>query len=86
MIFLFFWPASRSSNRLFWLTRPSRRIASLILVAPGFIATDMSAAALQKYPNRSVGKPEDVAEVVAMLCLLHSAYLSGAVIEIGGGA
>ena len=59
---------------------------SVNLVAPGFIATDMSAAVLQKYPNRSVGKPEDVAEVVAMLCSLHSAYLSGAVIEIGGGA
>jgi len=27
-----------------------------------------------------------VAEVVAMLCSLHSSYLSGAVIEIGGGA
>ena len=58
---------------------------SINVVAPAFIATDMSAPVIKNHPSRIVGQPEDVSEVVALLCSLRSAHLSGAVIEITGG-
>lgn len=59
---------------------------SVNLVAPGFIATELVVGLLEKHPNRIVGRPDDVSEIVAMLCSLRSAHLSGAVIEVTGGA
>lgn len=62
-------------------------------VCPGFILTDMTRsmpekifnAQLEKIPLRRVGEPVDVARVVAFLASDDSAYVTGEVINIGGG-
>lgn len=69
-------------------------------IAPGFIDTDMTkqtaermglspdqfkAAAAQRIALRRVGKPEDVANVVAFLVSDDASYVSGQVIYIHGG-
>jgi 3-oxoacyl-[acyl-carrier protein] reductase len=70
-------------------------------VAPGYIATAMTdatarrlgrtpeehqAAVAEVTPLRRVGRPEDVASVVAFLASDDAAYVSGQTIEINGGA
>lgn len=69
-------------------------------VAPGFIDTDMTKAtaervgvdpeqfkkmAAEQIPLRRVGKPEDIANVVAFLVSDDASYVSGQVIYIAGG-
>jgi 3-oxoacyl-[acyl-carrier protein] reductase len=63
-------------------------------VAPGFIATDMSAAVrnlagednLKKLiPVKRLGSPEDIAGVVVFLCGPAAAYITGQVITVDGG-
>jgi 3-oxoacyl-[acyl-carrier protein] reductase len=69
-------------------------------VAPGFIATDMTAAtaarvgvpfedfqaaAASHIPVRRVGQPEDVAHVIAFLCSEGAGFVSGQVIYVAGG-
>jgi len=63
-------------------------------VAPGFIATDMSAAVrnmagednLKKLiPVKRLGTPDDIANVVVFLCGPASAYVTGQVITVDGG-
>lgn len=63
-------------------------------VAPGFIATDMSAAVrnmagednLKKLiPVKRLGAPEDIAGVVVFLCSPAAAYITGQVITVDGG-
>jgi 3-oxoacyl-[acyl-carrier protein] reductase len=63
-------------------------------VAPGFVATDMSAAVrnmagednLKKLiPVRRLGTPEDIAGVVVFLCSPAAAYITGQVITVDGG-
>jgi 3-oxoacyl-[acyl-carrier protein] reductase len=69
-------------------------------IAPGFIATDMTAAtaerlkmsvedfhqaAAQEIPLRRVGRPEDVAAVVSFLASEDASYVSGQVIYVAGG-
>lgn len=59
-------------------------------VAPGFIATDMTAdldeAELKKtIPAGRFGKPEEVAALVSFLCSDEAAYITGQVIAIAGG-
>jgi 3-oxoacyl-[acyl-carrier protein] reductase len=63
------------------------------VVAPGFIATDMTAGlddklkeqALRSIPLRRLGKPEEVADLVSYLVSDRAAYITGAVLQIDGG-
>ena len=62
-------------------------------VAPGFIETDMTDVLGDKYkdeikkniPLKKLGKPEDVANVVAFLASENSDYITGQVIHVDGG-
>ncbi len=62
-------------------------------VAPGYIATDMTAALSDDQreqvrtatPLGRLGTPEDVAGVVAFLCSPDAAFITGSVIRIDGG-
>jgi 3-oxoacyl-[acyl-carrier protein] reductase len=69
-------------------------------VAPGFVATAMTAqtaerlgvsfedfqtAIAEQVPLRRVGQPDDVAGVIAFLCSDDAAYVSGQVIYVRGG-
>ena len=62
-------------------------------VAPGFIKTDMTDVIPDKIkdrivdsiPLRSVGLPEDIANVVGFLAGNSSRYITGQVISVDGG-
>jgi 3-oxoacyl-[acyl-carrier protein] reductase len=69
-------------------------------IAPGFIATDMTAAtaarvgigfedfqkgAAAQIPVRRVGQPEDVAHVASFLASAGAGFVSGQVIYVAGG-
>lgn len=62
-------------------------------VAPGFIATDMTASLptdiqhmyLSKIPAGRYGGPEDVAAAVAFVCSAEAGYITGQVLAIDGG-
>ena len=62
-------------------------------VAPGFIDTDMTRALgetqrealLQQIPLQRLGKPEDVAAVVAFLASPQAGYITGATLHVNGG-
>jgi len=62
-------------------------------IAPGFIETDMTAklndqqkeALLTNVPLKRMGKPEDIAKVVAFLCSSDADYMTGQVIAVDGG-
>jgi 3-oxoacyl-[acyl-carrier protein] reductase len=68
----------------------SRQI-TVNVVAPGVIATEMSAgqfddASIKKLvPMQRTGKPEEVANLVVFLASDEAAYITGQVISINGG-
>jgi 3-oxoacyl-[acyl-carrier protein] reductase len=65
-------------------------------VAPGWVATDMSAAALRDPATREsifrtiplgrVGKPEEIAAPILFLCTPHAGFITGEVVNVNGGA
>jgi 3-oxoacyl-[acyl-carrier protein] reductase len=69
-------------------------------IAPGFIATDMTAstaermgvdfetfqkAAIERIPVRRVGRPEDIAALASFLASEEAGFVSGQVIYVAGG-
>ncbi len=62
-------------------------------VAPGFIETDMTdelsdrvkEAILNSVPLKKMGKPEDVANLVAFLSSDEAAYVTGQIVNVDGG-
>ena len=65
-------------------------------IAPGFIATDMSAKALDNDPERKekaigrtpmgyLGQPADVAEAAYFLATDSSKYITGTILPVDGG-
>jgi 3-oxoacyl-[acyl-carrier protein] reductase len=65
-------------------------------VAPGWVDTDMSAAALEDpksgeeirstIPLGRVGKPEEIAGPVLFLCTEYASFITGEVFNVNGGA
>ena len=65
-------------------------------VAPGWVATDMSAPALADtkirdrvfatIPLRRVGTPEEIAAPILFLCTEHAGFITGEVLNVNGGA
>ena len=61
-------------------------------VAPGYIDTDMVASVppealekvIAKIPMGRLGKPEEIAHLIAYLCSELAAYMTGAVLDING--
>jgi 3-oxoacyl-[acyl-carrier protein] reductase len=65
-------------------------------VAPGWVATDMSApalsdpktrdAVLSKIPLGRVGTPEELAAPILFLCTAHAGFITGEIFNVNGGA
>ena len=66
---------------------------SVNVVAPGFIATDMTAAMTDKakeatlagIPMKRMGEPEDVANAVLFLVSDYASYITGQTVNVDGG-
>ena len=68
----------------------AKRGVTVNVVAPGFIETEMLAAAqraqfLAQIPAGRFGKPAEVAAAAAFLCSDGAAYITGAVLNVNGG-
>jgi 3-oxoacyl-[acyl-carrier protein] reductase len=68
----------------------AKRGVTVNAVAPGFIATDMTAELNEKelaamVPMNRFGKPEEVAEAVAFFASKGAGYITGEVLSINGG-
>lgn len=71
----------------------ARKGVTVNAICPGFIATDMTKSVpekvwdimISKIPAGRAGEPSDVANMVAFLASDEAAYVTGEVINVGGG-
>ena len=67
----------------------AKRGVTVNAVAPGFIATDMTAdmleSAIERIPARRAGTPEDVAAAVRFLASDAAGYVTGTTVFVDGG-
>lgn len=83
--------AGVASMAVVWAKELARYGIRANAIAPGFIATEMTASmkpeALEKMtagiPAKRMGQPEEIAQTVAFL--LENDYMSGRVVEVDGG-
>jgi 3-oxoacyl-[acyl-carrier protein] reductase len=76
-----------------WARELGRYGITANVVAPGFIATEMSMQLPQKVldgmiagtPVGRLGQPEEVARVYLFLASEHAGFINGAVISVDGG-
>jgi len=64
---------------------PSRVVTSMTLAGGGG-QSDYFDCAVEESPLRRLGVPTDVAEAVAFFCSEESAFITGAVLDVNGGA
>jgi NAD(P)-dependent dehydrogenase (short-subunit alcohol dehydrogenase family) len=89
---------SLAREALFQLSRAERPVGDGVgltvnAVTPGYIATDMFAAIPEKVVDRirgqipvgRLGRPDEIARVVAFLAADESAYITGQVWSVNGG-
>jgi len=89
---------SLAREAIFQVSRAGRPVGDGIgltvnAVTPGFIATDMLATIPEKVLSRiraqipvgRLGKPEEIARVVAFLAADESAYITGQIWSVNGG-
>ena len=67
----------------------ARRGVTVNAIAPGFIATDMTAdlpeGVIDAVPARRAGRPEEVASAVRFLASDEAAYITGTTLTVDGG-
>ncbi|MCC6241701.1 MAG: beta-ketoacyl-ACP reductase [Gemmatimonadaceae bacterium] len=76
-----------------WARELGRRQITVNAIAPGFIATEMTAkmpeavldSMKSRTPNGRLGSPEDVANAYCFLASDQAAFINGAVIQVDGG-
>jgi 3-oxoacyl-[acyl-carrier protein] reductase len=78
-----------------WALELAPRKILVNAIAPGYIATDMTAdhfsdpavldRALARHPLGRMGTPEDIADVVAFLCSDGARFITGQSINVSGG-
>jgi 3-oxoacyl-[acyl-carrier protein] reductase len=78
-----------------WALELAPRKILVNAVAPGYVATDMTAdhfsdpatleRAVSRHPLGRLGTPEDVADVVAFLCSDSAKFITGQIINVSGG-
>ena len=85
-------PASSASRKSLAREVGSRNI-TVNVVAPGFIATDMTAQLAAEQQQQLVsqvalgrlGAPEDIANAVAFLASPQASYITGETLHVNGG-
>jgi 3-oxoacyl-[acyl-carrier protein] reductase len=77
-------------------TELARDLIRVNCVAPGWVATDMAAPALNDpatrekvfatIPLRRVATPEEIAAPILFLCSQHAGFITGEILNVNGGA